>query len=137
MSTPATETQITETLEGERFPEERRLEIACSCVGRCSVLFIAEWDGDEYAPPQTTFDFYTSGREDTWRQRIRSAWRTLRGKGGYYHGIVMTPEQAEELGAWLLNRIERTVDPVERKVLLGQLIHMVMDDSRKAEEEDE
>jgi hypothetical protein len=124
-------TVVTETIEAGDWPRDRRLEIACSCVGRCSVLFIVEWDGDEYEPPQTSFDFYTSGREDTWRQRFRSAWRTLRGKGGYYHGIVITPDQAEQLGSWLLNRIDRTVDPVERRSVVATLAREGLDRAKR------
>lgn len=97
----------TEVVEGDPFGAEvRRVELACSCVDRCSVMLAVDWDGFEESPAQTSFDFYTRAREDTWRQRFRSAWRTLRGKGGYYHGVVMRPEQAERLGAWLLNRTE-------------------------------
>lgn len=109
-----------------RYRGDRIIEVPCDCAGSCSIMLVSEWDGDEEFPEHTSIDFYVQHREDTWRQRLKAAWASLRGKGGYYHGIVTTPEQAEQLGAWLLNRLvsspptrqerARVVDGLQRDV---------------------
>ena len=97
-----TRTEIAEP----RFGGDRQFEVPCDCVGRCNILFISEWSNGDGEPGEQYFAFYSGHREDTWRQRVRSAWLTLRGKGGYYHCICSTPQQGRQLGEWLLAQTE-------------------------------
>lgn len=107
MGSPQTSTTATQISEPHLPEADRRFEVACSCVGRCSVLFCAEWDESDGVPASSSFDFYTRYKEDRWGARFRAAWASLRGKDVYYHGIVVEPEQARDLGRWLLRKARR------------------------------
>jgi hypothetical protein len=96
----AVDTKIAEPRTGP----ERKMIVPCDCVSTCECLFVSEWDEAEGVPGWQSFEFYSSVREDGWRQRFRAAWWTLRGKGAYYHALVTTPEQGRELGEWLLSK---------------------------------
>lgn len=85
-----------------RVGADRQIVVPCDCVGACQCLFVSEWDDGEGNENWQSFEFYTSYRQDNWRQRIKAAWASLRGKGSYYHCIVTTPEQGTKLGEWLL-----------------------------------
>lgn len=91
-------TQIAEPQVGP----DRQIIIPCNCIGACECLFVSEWDEGEGVEGWQSFEFYSSYRQDTWRERFKAAWTSLRGKGSYYHVIVTTPEQGRELGEWLL-----------------------------------
>jgi hypothetical protein len=97
-------TQIAEP----RVGAERQLIVPCDCVGACECLFVAEWDEGEGNENWQSFEFYSSYRVDTWRQRLKAAWLSLRGKQPFYHDIVTTPEQGRELGEWLLETLQRS-----------------------------
>ncbi len=86
------------------YPPEREFIVPCDCVGACECLFVSEWDDGEGNENWQTFEFYSSYRQDGWRQRLTAAWFSLRGKRPYYHAIVTTPEQGIKLAEWLLEK---------------------------------
>lgn len=80
-----------------------QLMLPCDCVGTCGVALVThiEPHGDE--PAQFTVDFFAHVGWGTggWRDRLRVAWRVIRGGEPWAHAIVLTPETATALAAFL------------------------------------
>jgi len=78
---------------------DRSLTLPCDCG--CQIVVISEWLGEDDALDEAFVEFYTSYRQDGWRERIKQAWATLRGKP-YYHCVAWNEDQLTLLKEWLI-----------------------------------
>lgn len=73
--------------------------IPCECGSAICCLSVWPWNGG------LSFEFVEEYVVDTWRHRIRNAWRVLRGRQIDIGDTAMNETQAEELAAFITEQL--------------------------------
>lgn len=72
-------------------PRLHEIALPCDCAGTCSIALVTEWEPWEDEPQQFYVDFYAHlNATGNLHYRAGLAWKLLRGKDPYNHGVVFT-----------------------------------------------
>lgn len=87
--------------QDSKFSERMVARFRCEC--HAHEIEVCQWQDDEWDDNDVYLDFYYSGRN--WRTvdgKLKALWRVLRGKPVFQEEIILSPEDAHELGQALL-----------------------------------
>lgn len=74
--------------------------IPCACVGSCGCVVLIDLEawGDE---PHQVYVEFSLGYRGRFRDRIKAAWRIVRGRNPWFHSVCLYDDGAEKVAAAL------------------------------------